>query len=211
MLKNNFVFLKESIKEFELTGTVCPTSKWAADALTNPLHGPRGPKRILEIGPGTGSVTVKILADMIPGDTLMICEINPRFMEALKNNLRDNPDFIRNRSAISFFEGPVQDLPESSRYDVIVCALPFLNFDLETVQEIFGKLKRLSDGATVMTYYQYIGLRSLSLAMASPRNKQRMRELDSFFKGIYRNHLTDRRRVWLNILPINIYTLDLAA
>lgn len=211
MLKDNLVFLKESLKEFELTGTVCPTSKWAADALTNPLRGARTPKRILEIGPGTGSVTVKILADMIPGDTLMICEINPRFMEALKENIRDNPNFKRNLSAISFFEGPVQDLPETTRYDVIVCALPFLNFDLQTVEDIFAKLKRLSDSATVMTYYQYIGLRSLSLAVASPRQKKRMRELDSFFRGLYRERLTGRKRVWLNILPINIYTLDLAA
>lgn len=211
MLKDNIVFFRECLKEFEKTGTAFPTSKWAASALTDPLRGKRGPKRILEIGPGTGPVTVKILEDMAPEDRLMICEINPRFMQALKENLADNPNFIAHRDRIEFFEGPVQELPEHQHYDVIVCALPFLNFELQTVEEIFTKLKRVGAPGTVMTYYQYIGMRSLSRAVSSPRTRQRMRELDSFFDSMYAKHLTGKKRVWLNLLPINIYTLDLAA
>ncbi|MFM1848977.1 MAG: hypothetical protein RL417_2451 [Pseudomonadota bacterium] len=211
MLKDNLVFFRECIKEFEKTGTAWPTSKWAANALTDPLRDRWSSKRILEIGPGTGSVTVQILRDMLPEDRLMICEINPRFMATLKENLAANPDFLKHSDRIEFFEGPIQALPEHQDYDVVVCALPFLNFDLKTVKEIFAKLKTIAAPNAVMTYYQYIGLRSLSRTVSTPRTRQRMRELDTFFDSMYAKHLTCKKRVWLNLLPINIYTLDIAA
>ncbi|MBX7144360.1 MAG: methyltransferase domain-containing protein [Oligoflexia bacterium] len=209
MIKDNVVFVKEFLREFQTTGTCFPSSPWAARALTNPLRKSRTPQNILELGPGTGPVTVKILEDMVEGDHLTLCEINPRFMAALKDRLKDNPNFLRHRERITFFQGPVQDLPEDRRYNTIVCALPFLNFSLSTVEEIFAKLERLSNPETKMTYYEYIGLRSLGKVVAHPNHKRRMQELDSFFKSMYQRHKMSRDRVWLNVLPINIYTLEL--
>lgn len=208
MIKDNVVFLREFIKEFQTTGTLFPSSPWAAKALTYPLRGKRAPQRIVELGPGTGPVTIKILKDMIDGDTLTLCEINPRFMAVLKDNLRNNPDYLRHKDRISFFQGPVQDLPETVRYDVIVCAIPFLNLDLSVVKDIFAKLERISTKDAVMTYYEYIGLRSLGKVMAAPERKRRLRELDGFFKTMQAHKRVDRERVWLNFLPINIYTLE---
>lgn len=209
MLKDQVVYVKEFLKEFQTTGTCFPSSKWAARSLTYPLRGPRGQQRILELGPGTGVVTVRILEDMIPGDRLTICEINPRFMRALKENLKENPDFQRHASNVTFFEGPAQEIPEDGTYDTIVCALPFLNFDLDTVQSIFEKLARLSTQTTLMTYYEYIGLRSLGKVVAPADRKRRLKELDIFFKDVYTRNRMHRERVWLNLLPINIYTLHL--
>lgn len=209
MIKDHVVYFKEFLKEFQNTGTCFPSSKFAARALTNPLRTSRAPQRILELGPGTGVVTVRILEDMIPGDRLTICEINPRFMAALKENLKKNPDFQRHAANITFFEGPAQNIPEDGKYDTIVCALPFLNFDLHTVEEIFSKLERISNSHTKMTYYEYIGLRSLGMVVAAADRKRRLRELDIFFDDVYRRHHMRRKRVWLNLLPINIYTLNL--
>lgn len=165
---------------------------------------------VLELGPGTGSVTVEILKALGDSDSLTICEINPRFMRALKERLCDNPDFIRHSARISFFEGPVQELPENSRYDVIVCALPFLNFDVATVREIFQKIEGVSKPNAVLTYYEYIGIRSASLAVSLPKRKERIRELDIFFHSIAGAHPMERKKVWLNLLPIYVYTLTLA-
>lgn len=210
MIKDNVVYFMEFLKEFQNTGTCFPSSKWAARALTNPLRASRAPQRILELGPGTGVVTVRILEDMIPGDRLTICEINPRFMQALKENLRKNSNYLKHAANVSFFEGPAQEIPEDGYYDTIVCALPFLNFDLPTVEEIFSKLERISTTKTKMTYYEYIGLRSLGKVVAAADRKKRLRELDVFFNGVYKRHNMHRERVWLNLLPINIYTLHLA-
>jgi len=40
------------------------------------LRKPRGPSRILEVGPGTGPVTKKILDHLQPGDQFDAVEIN---------------------------------------------------------------------------------------------------------------------------------------
>ena len=208
MIRDNVVFFREFLTEFQNTGTLFPTSKWAALELTEPLRQVRNPLNILELGPGTGSVTVQILRDMGPEDTLTICEINERFMKALKERMLVNPDFQRHRDRITFFQGPVQDLPEHDRFEVIVCALPFLNFDRDTCHTILKKLQAVSTSSTVMTYYQYIGLRHLGLVISSPKRRERLGSLKEFFNELHR-HQRRRTRVWLNVLPINIYTIQL--
>lgn len=215
VLKSAGIFLKflhESCLEFQLTGTIFPTSKWAAKAMTDPLRNEaRGNRRnILELGPGTGPVTVKILADMNDEDTLTICEINPRFMAILQTILNENSDYRRHKERVRFFCCAAQELPEDATYDVIVCSLPFLNFDLKTVRQIFNKLVKLSHEKTLMTNYEYIGLRGIGKLMSPRKRRRRIYQVDRFFRRFAPNPLK-RTKVWLNVLPINIYTRKLAA
>lgn len=208
-IKENAAFLREFVLKFQHTGTLCPTSKWAAQALTNPLRSRQSSAQILELGSGTGSVTVEILRDMQNQDELTLCEINPLFMNLLREKLSQSALFHSHRDRVNFFEGPVQELPENKKYDLIVCALPFLNFELNTVKQIFEKLRRMSHEETVMTYYEYIGIRSVSRVISPPARKRRMKELDYFFRSMVKQNGLQRERVWLNFLPINIYTLRL--
>lgn len=163
--------------------------------------------KILELGPGTGSVTLRILEEMREGDELTVCEINPRFMALLKDRLKNNRNFIRHRAHIMFHQCPAQELPESDVFDVIICALPFLNFELRTVKDIFAKLRRISSDDTIMTYYEYIGLRRFGLLLSPTRRKVRMRQLGRFFEGVFEHHLCERHKIWANMLPINVYLL----
>lgn len=212
MLKENLVFLREFLLEFKTTGACFPTSKWAAHALITPLREPtRAPKRILELGPGTGSVTIPILRELRPGDSLTICEINPRFMKLLKETLEEEPTFDRCRNQVEFFLGAAQDLPSSDPYDVIVCALPFLNFDLETVQAIFAKLRQVSTADTLMTYYEYIGARQFNQTLGAPSRKDRVSRVNGFLRDSGAVQNVDCRKVWRNLFPISIYTVKPAA
>jgi phospholipid N-methyltransferase len=211
MIRDNILFVREALSEFQKTGTIFPTSRWAAATLCRPLRKHSGPCRILELGPGNGSVTVKILDGMRDGDSLTICEINPRFMKALKGRLRRHPRFRELKKKIRFFCGAAQDLPEDGHYDLIICALPFLNFSLVTVTQIFDKIMRIRSPECVMTYYEYIGIRYVSKVIASRERKARMRQLDTFFHGLSRSHAMRRHPVWLNVLPINIYSVEFAA
>lgn len=205
-VKETFEFVSGAITSFRDTGSIFPTSKWAAKELTSPLRAvaTKSSRNILELGPGTGSVTVRILKDMRDDDTLFICELNPKFMKVLKEVLEDNEDYQRHRSRVTFFLGAAQDIDSNLKFDVVVCALPFLNFDKETVKSIFAKIREISAPNAVMTYYEYIGLRRLSKLL--PERQERVKALEPVFR-----HLdlakTDRKRIWLNFLPINIYTM----
>ncbi len=212
MLKENLVFLREFLLEFKTTGACFPTSRWAAQALITPLRDPtRKPKKILELGPGTGSVTLPIIRELKKGDMLTICEINPRFMKALKDKLELDEHYRRVRDQVFFFEGAAQDLPSDVCYDIIVCALPFVNFDLDTVQAIFTKLREVSSPDTLMTYYEYIGLRKFNEAVSAPERRERMAEVSTYLKKSGSLSYLNRERVWLNLLPINIYTVKPSA
>jgi phosphatidylserine decarboxylase len=170
---------------------------------------PQGvPSKILELGPGTGSVTKYILRSMGFGDSLATCEINERFMEALKENLEDDPYYDTHRARVSFHCCPMQQLPETQKYDLIVCAIPFLNFDLPLVKELFTKISALSHKNTAMTYYEYIGLRSIGTQFSGRSRRRRMRELDEFIVKVQGSHLQTRTNVWLNVLPIKVYQLN---
>ena len=212
MLKENLVFLREFLLEFKTTGACFPTSRWAAQALITPLQTPnRGPKNILELGPGTGSVTLPLLNELQPGDHLTICEINPRFMKSLKDTLEQDEDYRRVRDQVSFFLGAAQDLPTDRAYDIIVCALPFVNFDLGTVQAIFGKLREISSQDTLMTYYEYIGVRKFNETVGAPERRDRIAQVHEYLKDSGYISYLRRERVWLNLFPINIYTVRPAA
>lgn len=212
MIKENLVFLREFLTEFKTTGACFPTSRWAAQALIAPLREDnRPPKKILELGPGTGSVTMPILREMRDGDSLTICEINPRFMKALQERLEQNSDYQRHRQMVTFFEGPAQELPLGVRYDMIVCALPFVNFDLKTVQDIFQRLRDVSSSETLMTYYEYIGMRTFNDALAPADRAERIREVNDYLKRSGSLNYLARERIWLNLLPVNIYTVKPAA
>jgi phospholipid N-methyltransferase len=210
MLKDNALFVQEFFRTFHSTGSLCPTTRWAASAMVAPLsEKPQGqPSKILELGPGTGSVTQYILRTMGFGDSLATCEINERFMDALKDNLEDDPYFDTHRARVSFHCCPMQQLPETQKFDVIVCAIPFLNFDLPLVKELFAKIAALSHENTVMTYYEYIALRDIGKIFSANSRRKRMRELDDFIIKLQKSHLQSRSNVWLNVLPIKVYRLN---
>ena len=212
MFKENLVFLREFLLEFKTTGACFPTSRWAAQVLITPLRASnRGPKNILELGPGTGSVTLPLLKELRPGDHLTICEINPRFMKMLKDTLEADGEFQRVKNQVSFFLGAAQDLPNERIYDIIVCALPFVNFDLETVQAIFSKLRDVSTQDTLMTYYEYIGVRRFNETIGAPERRDRIAQVHDYLKQSGYISYLKRERVWLNLFPINIYTVRPAA
>ena len=206
-MNDHIAFLREFLARFEETGSAVPSSRWAAQALTRPIKKLPHPKQILEVGPGTGVVTERALRDMSEKDHFTICEINPRFMQALKEKLADNPDYIRHKERVKFFEGPVQRLEESIKFDVIICAIPFTNLKVQIVEEIFTKLSKLSHEKTLVTFFEYIGLRKLGRIASLKERRDRLTQIDDFFSELFSHYHRDVERVWLNLTPIKVYTL----
>lgn len=205
MIKDNVVFIRQCFSDFQNTGALCRSSQKAAEGLTEPLRTPdRAPLNILELGPGTGAVTIKILEYMKPGDRFDTCEINPEFMAALKKRLAGEPSFQRHEERVNFLLCPAQQLPLDRKYDLIIGCLPFLNFEIATVKAIFERLKMVSHQSTIMTYFEYTGLRTTGIYVS-----RRLRLINDYLVDIYNHHRISRKRVLLNLFPMNIHYLKI--
>src|SRR3954454_20047146 len=86
-------FLRECRSHFRHTGALLPSSRFLARALVSQLRQPRGPARILEVGPGTGSVTKAIACCMRTDDRLDAVEINSQFVRWLDRRVQSEPVF----------------------------------------------------------------------------------------------------------------------
>lgn len=185
-VKSNWVMVWQEVgRRFDQIGMVLPSSRFLADAMVKPVRTVGAPRRILEVGPGTGPMTRQILKSMTERDTLLICEVNGPFLQKLKDNLSQNPDFIRHKSRIEFFLGPVQELKaelDGARFDVIVSSLPFLNFTPEMVEELFRIYGELLVQDGVLSTCEYIGLRQLGLIFRQGSGKARLKGVDQVLK-----------------------------
>src|SRR3954464_15083380 len=112
-------FWRETRRHFRTTGALLPSSRFLARALAAPLSASRPPWRILEVGPGTGSVTREVLRRLQPGDQFDAVELNGHFVQRLNLCLHHDPRFIPHRHQVRIIHGPVEELPGEAMYDLI--------------------------------------------------------------------------------------------
>jgi phospholipid N-methyltransferase len=181
-----FSFVRQTIRQFQTTGAVWPSSPMLARALCAPLREAvqrgAGPLNILEAGPGTGSVTEEIIRLMREEDRLVLSELNAHFVETLRQRLDTDPQWRRHRDRIVLIEGPVQALGSESAggtepFDLVICGLPFTNFPPSLVREIFAKFATLSRPGAPLTWFEYIAVRKLRMALGGSNSRAQLRQV----------------------------------
>src|SRR5437660_2219600 len=130
-------FIRESKRHFRDTGALLPSSRFLAGALVAELREWRGPGRILEVGPGTGSVTAQILRHLLPGDRLDLVEVNSHFIDLLHDRFAQEGRFRRYRDQVKLIHAAVEKLAGEAVYDFIISGLPLNNFSVAQVREIY--------------------------------------------------------------------------
>ncbi len=195
-MKKNILFFTEFLKNFKRTGAFCATSNTASRTLSNVIKEiKKKDKKILEVGSGTGAITKEIIKNISSFDNLDLCEMNEVFARDLEKNFSaDN---------IHVFQMPIQNLPEK-KYDVIICSLPFLNFDRNLVEEIFDKFKRLSNENTIITFFEYKYCRYFGSFLSD-----RIKNVNNFLKNFFSTRTIKNKSIWRNIPPMTIHTFKL--
>jgi phospholipid N-methyltransferase len=168
-------FFREFREEFRTTGSMLPSSRFLGRALVTDMHQPRGPWRILEVGPGTGPVTEAILRRLHPGDQLDIVEINERFIKVLRERFAQEPLFRSRRHRVRLIHSPLQEVPGESVYDFLVSGLPLNNFSVSLVRDIFKAYQRLLKPGGILSYFEYALIRQLKIPFARRRERKRLR------------------------------------
>lgn len=202
-------FWRESRRHFRATGALLPSSRFLARALASPLAGPRSSLRILEVGPGTGSVTREILRHLQPGDRLDCVELNGHFVDRLNLCLRHDPRFIPYRDQVHVIHSPVEDLPREAVYDHIISGLPLNNFPVPLVREIFKAYSRLLKPGGILSYFEYVLIRQLKTPFSGKTERRRLYRVGRLVGGYIRAFQVRRQQVLMNVPPAVVRHLHL--
>jgi phospholipid N-methyltransferase len=160
-----------------------------------------GGRRILEVGPGTGAVTTRIIRDMRPGDQLLLVEQNDQFVEHLRQRILMSPPFSDMRDRLALFHAAVEDLPEERQYDLIISGLPLNNFSVSSVEHIFAKLRRMLAPGGTLSFFEYVAIRRVKSLVSRARERARLREISRAFREVLDANEVCRELVLANVPP----------
>jgi phosphatidylethanolamine/phosphatidyl-N-methylethanolamine N-methyltransferase len=210
-LAENALFFREYLRNFHSTGALLPSGRFLAAALAR-FVGPqaskgegtvrvRPPRRILEVGPGTGAVTRHIIAGMGKTDSLDLVELNETFVRQLKERFEHDPAFQTVANCARVLHCPIEELPHHQTYDVIVSGLPLNNFSAALVEQILATLVDLLSPGGTLSFFEYIAVRPARALVSGRSERARLRGVAQAMRAVLDPHEIRRDAVWLNVPP----------
>jgi phosphatidylethanolamine/phosphatidyl-N-methylethanolamine N-methyltransferase len=141
-------FFKNWVGSPKTTGSIMPTGTHLARSMASAIR-LDGKLPVLELGPGTGSITSAILEHGVKPENLYALEYSENFLESLRSsfpdiNLIHGDAFELDRSLADFYTG---------KFEAVVSALPLLNFPQDMrIGLIETLLDRLEPGRPVIQF-----------------------------------------------------------
>ncbi len=200
-LSDHVEFFRQYRKRFQTTGAVAPSSRFLARALAAPFQRHAGPCRVLEVGPGTGAVTRRIVKLLKPADRFDLVELNEKFVDVLKRRFAEEPDFCAVADRAAVHQCPIQEFRSEAPYQFIVCGLPFNNFPADMTREIFGAFFELLAPGGVLSYFEYMYMRPLRKAMSNRAGRERLGALEEVLHEYLGRYRFQRDWVFVNFPP----------
>ena len=194
-------FVREAVRDIRHTGSVWPSSPALAKAMTRGLGEIRGPRRVLEVGPGTGPFTERILKNLRDGDHFDIVELNPVFCRELERRLVAPHRKRKPRTMVALHQAPIQEAPLEGPYDLIVCGLPFNNFPPTLVRSIFRRMMALLRDGGELAYFEYAGVRTLKAPLVGAGGRRQLKDIAKVGQSLRRKHRGKRELVLGNLPP----------
>jgi len=198
---DHLAFFRQFRERFESTGAIAPSSRFLARTLTEPLSNGKRPARVLEVGPGTGAVTQRIVRLLQPGDHFDLVELNPAFVKILRDKFRSDPAYSSAAEQAAVHQCPLQEFTAEQPYDFIISGLPLNNFPPELVQDIFETFFRLLAPSGTLSYFEYMYFRPIRIVVGRRPDRERLRKLDSVIRPYLGRHRIRRDWVFANLPP----------
>lgn len=201
MMRDNLEFLKQFRERFQTTGAVLPSSRFLAKAMTGPLRDCASPRRVLEVGPGTGAVTKEIVRHIRPDDRFDLVEINERFAQLLEERFATDPRYQAAAPQSKVHVSPLQDYQSEEPYDVIISGLPFNNFPSSLVGELLECCFRMLKPGGTFSFFEYMYVRPVRRMIAQKAERERLGEIESLLRERFRDQRFRTNWVFVNVPP----------
>jgi phospholipid N-methyltransferase len=206
------VFLGQFWKQYRTTGAIWPSGRSLARALARFVRDRESPsdqpQRILEVGPGTGSVTVEIIRGMRPQDRLELVELNDDFVAHLRQRFENDPAFQAVAQRSEIHHAPVEKLTADQGYDLIVSGLPLNNFEVAEVENILNTFRRLMKPGGVISFFEYVAVRKAKACISGSATRERLRGIAAALDLLCETEVR-RDCVLLNVTPAWVHHVRL--
>jgi phospholipid N-methyltransferase len=204
---NYRLFWQEFRRAFYSTGAVLPSGPRLCRALARHVAGNGQPRRLMEVGPGTGVVTGEIIARMAPQDTLDIVELNDNFVAALRERLQVDEHWRSAAPRIQIHHLPVEQFRPSEPFDCIISGLPLNNFPVDVVRSILAHLQGVArDGAT-LSFFEYVAVRKAKSMFCSREERQRLTGIGQALDEACEKWQFDQECILANVPPAWVHHL----
>lgn len=204
------LFFRQFLTNYRTTGAILPSGRLLASALSRFVGREHDEaRRILEVGPGTGSVTRLIVKALGPEDRLDLVELNGSFVRCLRHRFQTDEAFRPLASRSRVLHCPVQELPLGGRYDLIISGLPLTNFSVSEVEGILAALTGLLKPGGTLSFFEYIAIRRMRSLVSGPAERARLRGIGEALDSLLREHEVRREWIWPNVPPAWVHHVRL--
>lgn len=211
------LFFKEFVTHQHTTGAVLPSGRFLGRALARYVadgaerEGGAGggggaerageARRLLEVGPGTGAVTTRIIDAMRDDDCLDLVELNESFVEGLRYRFANEPHFQAVAARARVLHQPVEELDPNDKYDLIVSGLPLNNFDETLVEQILATLTSILKPGGTLSFFEYIAIRAARTLVSRRAERERLRGIGRAMGAVLEKHEIRCDWIWPNVPP----------
>lgn len=196
-MSETLLFFKEFFLNKQSIGGVKPSSKFLAKEIASCVGHFKGPKRVLEIGPGTGTITEEILKNLGKDDFLTIVEINPQFAKLLRSK-KTEWEQEDNCPHIEILNMDFLIFDSNEKFDAVIAGVPFNNFPIEIIEGFIKKIKSISKEGSLFAFFEYLAAKKLKAIFLGDS------ELSSFFEREVYKHLVREKRILRNVPPAKV-------
>jgi len=193
-------FVRQAMKDFQHTGAIWPSGPGLAAVMTRTLNSVEGPRRLLEVGPGTGAFTKAVLKHLQPGDEFVIVELSDAFCTELDKGLLREFRAKNPKVRVELLCAPIESAPIEGPFDFIVCGLPFNNFPPALVRRILRRLLSLLRADGELAYFEYAGVRAMKGPLVSSKSRKELKRIAIYSKAL-RQRLGGRTELVLGNFP----------
>jgi phospholipid N-methyltransferase len=208
-VKDIALFFRGFLKEPSKVGSVIPSSSHLAKAISRQI--PKGSfsdraqrRLILEVGPGTGVFSDKIIKRMGKKDELHLVEFDPKFCQTLQEKYKK----LTNVKVINI---SITEYSPKEKYDYIVSGLPLNAFQATFVKCVFDKFMNIIKPGGKMSYFEYLFLPRISLMLYSGEAKENLEKVLAEKEKHHEQHYLGKERVWTNLPPAQVCEHEYAA
>ncbi|HEY2147463.1 MAG TPA: methyltransferase domain-containing protein [Pirellulales bacterium] len=209
MLSNYRVFVKQFFRRYHTTGAILPSGRPLANALCRYVRegDATGPREILEVGPGSGAVTERLVRLLRPEDRLTLVEVNDDFVRHLNERFTAEPAFKAAADRSELHHCRLEDIGGEHCYDRIVSGLPLNNFQSADVRQILETFARLAKPGGILSFFEYVAVRKAKRLVSGRAERERLREIGELIGGLAEREI-HRDCVIMNVTPAWVHHIQ---